>query len=149
MCIWERYANICRNLHRLLLNEQFTVQVVVVETVVSIKHPRKRTMLEAPWPIIKLGSWGKTIVEKQGGQLLLGGHHISQPHLWRKDLKEFWDMYEGVDSNHLIYSLPAADRSSTIPYFVHGDEGRGTLQATCAHHQLPGSTISFWEAASE
>ena len=117
-------AHICRNLHKLLANPEFTIQVQINWVKAQIKHPRKLTILQTSWPIIKLGSWVRYILEEQGGQLLLGGHHISQTSLWQKELKEFWDLYEGVDGSHPLFQ-GAFNRACTIPYFVHGDEGRG------------------------
>ena len=56
--------------------------------------------------------------------MLLNGHHIAQSNLWKRDLTEFWDLYERVDADHPVFT-EHADRSCTIPYFLHGDEGRG------------------------
>ena len=116
--------NICRNLHRLLSSSHYTLQVEIQNAEVSIRHTRTRKLRQVPWPVMKLSSWVRHVMEDQGGQLLLAGNHISQDHLWKPVLTQFWNFYEGVDPMHPTFqhSLP---RACTLPVFVHGDEGRG------------------------
>ena len=66
---------------------------------------------------------------------LLQGHHISEVHRWQQDLKEFWDLYEHVDPTHATFT-ESLDRKCTLPYFLHGDEGRGRTK-------LPVMVMSF------
>ena len=120
----------CRDLRRLLSHPRYSLQIEIKPTVIDVRHARTRQVQQIPWPTLPLTSWVRYIMEVQGGQLLLGGHHISQTNLWANDLKEFWDLYEHVDPTHLTFTLPEGERVHTIPYFVHGDEGRGrTKQA--------------------
>ncbi|CAE7906160.1 unnamed protein product, partial [Symbiodinium necroappetens] len=128
-------ANVCRNLHRLLKHPDFTLQVQIDNATVDITHPRSRKHTVVPWPVIKLSSWLRYIVEEQGGQLLLGGHHVSQTGLWKQMLREFWARYRGIDPNHPIYHSNI-DPATAIPFMVHGDDGRGR------NHQ-PVLVISF------
>ena len=88
-----------------------------------------------PWPVLKLSAWVRYVMEVQGGRMLLNGHHISQTELWRRDLKEFWDLYEQVDSSHPVFT-ECMDRTATLPYFLHGDEGRG-------RSKMPMMVLSF------
>ena len=123
-------SNICRKLHRMLSNSEFTLQVEIGYTQLDIKHPRKRHDLMVPWPTISLTSWLQYIMQVQGGQLLLQGHHINQPHLWREALRSFWSKYESVDPLHPVFQDEKLrkDLNCTIPYLVHGDEGRGRMK---------------------
>ena len=123
-CANSSDANICRNLHRLLSHSRFTLQVEIKYSHISIRHARFRKIKTIPWPIIPLSSWLRYIMEKQGGSLLLQGHHISQRQRWQMDLQEFWDLYEKVDPSHPIFT-ENLNRACTLPYFLHGDEGRG------------------------
>ena len=122
-CARSSESNICRNLHRLLAKPGYTLQVDISHAIINIRHARSRKLKEIAWPTLKLSSWLKYIME-QGGQLLLAGHHISQSRKWKSDLKEFWDLYEQVDGNHPVF-LQNLDRAATLPFFLHGDEGRG------------------------
>ena len=122
-CANSSDSNICRNLHRLLAHSDFSLQVEIQHAIISFRHARTRRVRELPWPIMKLSSWVRYIMEA-GGQLLLQGHHISQVHSWQQDLKEFWDLYERVDSTHPVFR-DGLNRATTLPYFLHGDEGRG------------------------
>ena len=64
-------------------------------------------------------------MEEQGGQLLLGGHSVHQRDLWEPLLEEFWNLYRGVDPTHDIFQYSNNILRRTLPYLVHGDEGRG------------------------
>ncbi|CAE7650537.1 unnamed protein product [Symbiodinium sp. CCMP2592] len=37
---------------------------------------------------------------------------------------EFWDLYQEVDPSHPVFT-ESLNRKCTLPYFLHGDEGRG------------------------
>ena len=136
--------NTCQKLHTLLAKPGFSLQVNIDHTNVNIKHPRKRKLLEVAWPVLNLSSWVRHIMEVQGGQLLLAGSHISQSHLWKRDLQEFWDLYRAIDPTHPVYSSGMeADHCITIPFLLHGDEGRGrtkqpvlviSFQGLFSHH---------------
>ena len=123
-CANSSEGNICRNVHRLLKSPRFTLQVDIKHTIISIRHARTRKLLNIPWPVIPMSSWVHYIMQEQGGSLLLQGNHISQIGKWKHDLKEFWDFYEKVDPSHPTFEQNL-DRECTLPFFVHGDEGRG------------------------
>ena len=123
-CSNSDHANICRNLHRLLAHADFTLQVEISNITISVRHTRSRKIMDIPWPTMTLTSWVRFVMQKQGGQILLSGHHISQVGLWKRALKQFWDLYQSVDPDHPTF-IHALDRTCTLPYFLHGDEGRG------------------------
>ena len=114
----------------MLSSPEFTLQVDIGYTKLDIKHPRKRNHLTVTWPAISLTSWARYILEVQGGQLLLAGHHISQPKLWKEALQSFWAKYEAADPDHPVFQDESLrkDLSCTIPYLLHGDEGRGRMK---------------------
>ena len=91
---------------------------------ISVRHTKNRNLQTIPWPVMGLSSWVKYVMQEQGGQLLLNGYHISQVELWKISLKHFWDTYFHVDPTHPTFTH-GLDRASTLPYFLHGDEGRG------------------------
>ena len=134
-CARAGEQNVCRNLHRLLAHADYTLQVEISPALLNIRHARSRKCKEALWPVMKLSAWVTYIMQEQGGRMLLNGHHISQAELWQRDLKSFWDLYEQVDENHPVFS-ENLDRSTTLPYFLHGDEGRG-------RGKLPVLVLSF------
>ena len=121
-------ANVCRNLHRPLTHKEFTLRVHISWCNIDIRHATKRRDLNnVPWPVIRLSSWVQYILEIQGGQLLLAGHSTTQPDLWEPVLEQFWNLYQGVDPGHIVYQL-GLNRRRTLPFMVHGDEGRGRMK---------------------
>ena len=145
--------NICQKLHTLLAKPGFSLQVAISHATINIKHARRRKVMEAAWPVLKLSSWLEYIMQEQGGQLLLAGHHISQSHLWKQDLQEFWARYRAIDPTHPVYCSDTLERDHcyTIPFLLHGDEGRGrtkqpvlviSFQGVMSHHGKEKSNIS-------
>ncbi|CAE6938969.1 unnamed protein product, partial [Symbiodinium sp. CCMP2456] len=121
-------ANVCRNLHRLLKHKDFTLQVRISYANIDIKHATKRRHLDkVPWPVIRLSEWVRFVMETQGGQLLLAGHTLTQSHLGEPILEDFWNKYERVDAGHIVFSL-GLNRRRTLPFMLHGDEGRGRMK---------------------
>ena len=121
-------ANVCRNLHRLLTHKEFTLQVQISFTNIDIKHATKRRDLDkVPWPVIRLSNWIRFILQEQGGQLLLAGHSTAQCDLWEPILEGFWNNYLHVDPGHVVFKL-GMNRRRTLPFMLHGDEGRGRLK---------------------
>ena len=124
----EDEANVCRNLHRLLQHKDFTLQLQISYASIAIKHATKRRNLDqVPWPVIRLSDWVRYVMEQQGGQLLLAGNSLTQSHLWEPILEDFWNKYQDVDPGHIVYKL-RMNRRRTLPYMLHGDEGRGRMK---------------------
>ena len=120
-------ANVCRNLHRLLQHRDFTLQVRISYANIDIKHATKRQHVnKVPWPVIRLSDWVRFVMESQP-QLLLAGNMLSQSHLWEPILEDFWNKYQPIDPGHIVYQL-GLNRKRTLPFMLHGDEGRGRLK---------------------
>lgn len=57
---------------------------------------------------------------------LLGGVELEDSTTWRALLSWFWEAYKLTDDEHPIYHDGVVDDFSlAIPYYTHGDEGRG------------------------
>lgn len=58
--------------------------------------------------------------------MLLAGHELSDFVGWQQVFTTFWDSYRMVNPNHVIFQeLGDFPIACAIPYFIHGDEGRG------------------------
>lgn len=84
-----------------------------------------RKVLQKPWPVLQLSDWVKACFEHYGGMFLLGGHTLTNDNL--KDihnmLERFWQRYQHVQD------VDVAEPSRTIPWMLHGDEGRGQCKS--------------------
>ena len=82
------------------------------------------------WPVLRLSTWIRTLMEKGGAEFLLAGHPIQEEDEYRSVFSRFWDRYRGVDPDHAVYAEKTAEgRSLTLPFAVHGDEGRGLAKS--------------------
>ena len=127
-------GNACRNLHRMLVDDKLSLPVhvsVIDVPIKALKNGRKRTV---GWPILRLSDWARYALGR-GGQTLLAGHCLEDEMAWRAEFRGFWSRYSLIDPAHPLFSS-GIDTSCTIPFMVHGDEGRGR----CKHPLL---TISF------
>eukprot|EP00439_Symbiodinium_sp_Y106_P015859 s291_g2.t1 len=127
-------GNACRNLHRMLVDDKLSLPVhvsVIDVPIKALKNGRKRTV---GWPILRLSDWARYALGR-GGQMLLAGHCLEDEMAWRAEFRGFWSRYSLIDPAHPLFSS-GIDTSCTIPFMVHGDEGRGR----CKHPLL---TISF------
>ena len=58
--------------------------------------------------------------------MILAGHSLEDRHAWENVFSTFWEKYEQVNPSHPLYvDFEATARGRCIPYFLHGDEGRG------------------------
>ena len=108
----------------MLSDEMFTLSIEVSYATVPVCHLKKKRDVAMQWPVLKLSSWAKYELEK-GGEMFLAGNNILDEAAWKPELKSFWDRYERVDESHPVFGLDPMARSTTIPYLLHGDEGRG------------------------
>lgn len=115
------------------------IPIDVVQIHVRMRKPLR--VLKVWWPMIKMGEWANYLIS-QKPQLLLGGHGLDGD--WRTTLKKFWSSYRQINSSHPVFSQEY-DLGLCVPYFVHGDEGRGQLrrpymviswQCVIGHHGL-------------
>ena len=119
----------------MLRDEKFSLPIEVSYTTVPIRDLKKRCETTAQWPILKLSSWAQYELQK-GGEMFLAGNNILDEAAWRLELKTFWDRYENIDGSHPLFGMDPTARSMTIPYLLHGDEGRG-------RGKIPILTISY------
>ena len=112
----------------------FTLPLKICYIDLPIRHLRSRKEVRVDWPIIPLSSW-VTYELGQGGNFLLAGNSLEEPHMWKPVLRSFWCRYQKMDGGHPLFSS-GYDWDSVIPYMVHGDEGRG-------RGKQPLLTISF------
>lgn len=83
---------------------------------------RRKTDQGRPWPVIYLSSWFKVAFqEPYGGFFFLAGQRLTELDEVKKTLSRFWSRYRGVEPNFVFPERP----DLTIPFYVHGDEGRG------------------------
>ena len=67
--------------------------------------------------------WVKTLIKRRP-QVLLAGCKFEEHMQWKAILRGFWENYRGVNGDHPIFSS-GFPLDTAIPYFFHGDEGRG------------------------
>ena len=117
--------NACRTIRRLIKRTPgvaLNIDISVCEVHVRLRKPIRP--VKVFWPVISLQDWVRYLVANKP-ELLLAGHPVGGA--WRKTFSDFWTKYEKVDSSHPIFREPF-DRSSCVPFHLHGDEGRGQLR---------------------
>ena len=117
--------NACRDITRLIRRTPGTILKIAIDVCkVMIKVRKPLRKIQVWWPYIRMDTWCKYFLEYKP-QLLLGGHTIDGD--WQGTFTKFWSLYRQVDSSHPVfrsgYSL-----ESCVPYYIHGDEGRGQLK---------------------
>ena len=118
--------NISRNFHNKLKRDGrvLPVKVSMVKLRVQVHRPRVREV-EADYPFIRLQDWASYLL-KNHSRYLLGGYDISEKDEFMSLFARFWERYQPLDKEHPVYSnYSLKDRRLIVPYFVHGDEGRG------------------------
>lgn len=123
---YQSRKNACRNLTRLIKRTPgatLPIDIDVCLVHVRLRKPSRSKQLY--WPIISLSSWCKYLLQHKP-PLILGGHDLSGD--WKESFKSFWRNYKVVCPDHPIYNDDGCDSGLCIPYFVHGDEGRGQLR---------------------
>lgn len=114
------HRNASRNLYRLVHRKKKTLPVEISKVVIPIRASRRRKVQKRQWPVLHLSSWVKVCFqEPYDGFFILGGYKLKDLPAVEDMLERFWERYAYVDSDR-----PTHPRR-TIPYFLHGDEGRG------------------------
>ena len=120
--------NACRNLTRLIKRTPgVTLPIPISACKVHIKVRKPIRPVEVYWPVIQMGDWCQYFAAFKP-ELLLAGHKPNED--WKSVFRKFWDDYKIVSEDHPIFSLDSDhhDLGCYIPYFIHGDEGRGQLK---------------------
>ena len=117
-------TNACRNLHKLIDHNKilFPVPIDCELIHVAFRRPQYRTD-QVYWPILRMEAWVKCLLQ-EAPEMLLAGHCLQEVSLWQGVFTQFWRNYKLVNSNHCIYQ-DGLDTKFCVPYFLHGDEGRG------------------------
>ena len=109
-------------MHRMIHRKDKTLPVRLSSVDVKVKVPRRRKLLMKPWPVLYMSDWARLCFEKSkyNGFFFLGGNTLDTWDDAQAMLQTFWDRYKNIDP-----SLVPQHPSQTIPFYIHGDEGRG------------------------
>ncbi|CAK9059481.1 Uncharacterized protein SCF082_LOCUS31509, partial [Durusdinium trenchii] len=83
--------------------------------------------LKVWWPMIRIDQWVKYLASHQP-RLLLGGQLPDPNGKWKEMFSKFWSDYKVLNGDHPIFHRGDVDLGACLPYFIHGDEGRGQLK---------------------
>lgn len=117
----QNLANASRNLHGLIHRKKKTLPVPITAVTCPIRVSRRRKVMERPWPVLHLTDWLDVgFGHPYHGFYFLGGHKVTQIEQVEAMLSSFWEKYSSLaDGEHPL------DAKRSIPFFIHGDEGRG------------------------
>ena len=102
-------------------NKTLPVPISSLRVPVRGKSRYKHVEQIRSWPILLLSDWVRTSFEDPfAGYYFLGGHRLDQLDTVKAMLGRFWTKYKVVDS-----MINPQHPEITIPFFLHGDEGRG------------------------
>ena len=119
-------TNACRNLHALIdkHNQLFPVRIDCELVRVAFRKPYYRQD-QIYWPVLRMGEWVDALL-REAPEMILAGHTLEDQQGWEAVFATFWMKYEQVNPGHPVYSdFDEATRRKCVPYFLHGDEGRG------------------------
>ena len=119
-------TNACRNLHQLIdtNNVLYPVPIDCQLIRVAFRKPEYRTE-EMWWPMLRMEGWVQCLL-KRTPKVLLGGHSLQDSAGWKRTLSQFWAFFKLVNPGHCIFTDGNDyDVTTAIPFFLHGDEGRG------------------------
>ncbi|CAL1154067.1 unnamed protein product [Cladocopium goreaui] len=127
-------SNAARDFHRYVhrSGKAFPVEIstrkIIIRKKVTVSGGKKRKREKvADYPIIRMSSWMKAILERHP-DFMLGGHSpfVNGGENYKKMFEEFWDNYEYLGGDHPVFHLKSREeRTRCIPLMLHGDEGRG------------------------
>ena len=104
---------------------QFPARLTWIQVTCRLRKPRPHNEI-LDWPIIQISDWVVALLERNP-EYLLGGLQLHQAEGWRQMFASFWDLYRTIDDNHMVFEA-GLDLTCTIPYALHGDEGKGLRQ---------------------
>ena len=115
--------NASRNLFSFIHQKNKTIPVPISSVTTPIRglSRQKHIVRMKPWPLLYLSDWVRTaFMAPYCGFFLLAGYRLHQINQVKSMLKRFWERYAFVD----VGTAPSHPES-TIPFYLHGDEGRG------------------------
>lgn len=125
--------NASRDFHRFVHRAQKAYPVTItnirlpIRKKVKVTAGRRRARLcLVDYPVIHLSSWMRIILEKHP-RFLLGGHCPLEDggQAYMNMFEQFWSRFESVQPDHPIHQRSTDQKRRTIPFALHGDEGRG------------------------
>ena len=123
----HKKRNLSRGLFNLIHRKNKTLPIPVTNVTIPVKTKvsRRISVAPKPWPVFHLSDWITTCfnVPEFSGFFVLGGKKVDQLQDVEAMLSRFWDRYVHVDRD----SLPQVP-ARTVPFFLHGDEGRGLVK---------------------
>ena len=117
-------CRVVRSLVRRTPGVSLKLQIDVCEVHVRLRKPVR--CLKVWWPMLRLDKW-TTYLLGHKPQLLLGGQQPDDMGNWKRMYYDFWGAYKLLCPDHPIFES-GFDVGGCLPYFVHGDEGRGQLK---------------------
>ena len=119
------YRNAARNLHNWVHKSGKTLPIQVSVCEVPVKTSRSTVS----WPILTLESWLRFLLQTAGAELVLGGFRVEECESYEEMFGRFWQRYKTFEPDHAVYNGDGAKSTEelqrTIPFCIHGDEGRG------------------------
>ena len=104
-------------------NVMLPVTVDIFQLTICKKKP-KVTTLKVWWPILRMTSWIEILLQHHP-QVLLCGFQLDEAKAgWKRTLRQFWKDYRRSNPDHEIFSEGGPPLECSIPYYLHGDEGR-------------------------
>lgn len=114
--------NASPNLYRFIHKKNRTLPIAISAVKIPVKVRKPSQVISKQWPVLHLSSWLRTCMTdpNYGGFFVLGGKTLDQLDAVRDMFSRFWQRYSYVDG-----CLAPESPGTTIPIFIHGDEGRG------------------------
>ena len=122
-------SHACKNLHKLLhrSGHQLRVRFSFVGTPVRLAPRGVTKKALVKFPLLKLSDWCQTIFSK-GGHCLLGRQSLDHATQFANTLRLFWSRFKMVEPQLPFFSEPEHNWDFSIPFMLHGDEGRGSAK---------------------
>ena len=122
----KKKTNVSRGLHKYIHMNNKTLPVAVTHVIIPIRTrvSRRFRIARKPWPVFQLSDWMKACFNTPEfqGVFMLGGKKVGELEEIEGMLSTFWDRYHCIDPN--TPEVP----ERTIPFYIHGDEGRGLVK---------------------
>ena len=99
------------------------IQLELCKVRIRVKKPRVK-VIQVHWPCLSMKSWAQVMLNRYP-QFMLGGLEMEQESEWKQMFESFWAAYRGFDPTHEVFQHEGVSFCTLIPYFLHGDEGRG------------------------
>ena len=111
-----------RNIFAFIHKKNKTLPITISSITVPVRGKSRQKHIEQQkaWPILFLSDWMKAAFEPPyNGFFWLAGHKPDELDLVKATLRRFWDRYQAVEP------IMPENPEITLPFFLHGDEGRG------------------------